>query len=177
MRFDEVLRTFSGFFEREGVRYALAGGIAVRAWGHSRPTQDTDFVVGGVDQQRVIGFAESLGYLTTFRSEGYSNHRHPTESFGNVDFIYVYGDTAEQVFRGAVKREVFEVQVPVTKPEHLVAMKVTAMANSPHRVLIDAPDIAYLLTLPDIDRANAREQFARHGLLRIFDELENDHRK
>ena len=176
MRFDEVLRTFSEFFEREGVRYVLAGGIAIRAWGHTRPTQDTDFVVSGSDQERVIFFAESLGYVTTFRSGGYSNHRHPTEAFGNVDFIYVYGDTAEQVFDGAIRRIVFGLDVLVAKPEHLVAMKVTAMNNAPHRVLIDAPDIAFLLTLPEIDRDKAREQFARHGLLRIFDELERDRR-
>lgn len=177
MRFDEVLRTFSEFFEREGVRYALAGGIAIRAWGHSRPTQDTDFVVRGSDQDRVIAFAESLGYQTTFRSAGYSNHRHPSAAFGNVDFIYVYGDTAEQVFSSAIRRTVFDVDVPVVKPEHLVAMKVTAMNNAPQRVLIDAPDIAYLLTLPEIDRDKAREHFARHGLLRIFDELEKDRGK
>ena len=51
--------------------------------------------------------------VTAFRSGGYSNHRHATEAFGNVDFIYVYGDTAEQVFRDAIRRTVFGVEVPV----------------------------------------------------------------
>jgi len=29
MQFDEVLRTFAEFFEREGIRYAVAGGLAI----------------------------------------------------------------------------------------------------------------------------------------------------
>lgn len=44
MQFDEVLRTWKEFFEREGVRYALIGGLAMSAWGSSRSTDDVDFV-------------------------------------------------------------------------------------------------------------------------------------
>lgn len=42
------------------------------------------------------------------------------------------------------------------------------------RVLIDAPDVAYLLTLPGIDRNRVREYFLRQGLLKIYDELAKD---
>lgn len=59
MQFDEVLRTFSGFFEKEGIRYALIGGLAVHAWGYSRATQDIDFVVEGGNRERLIGFTET----------------------------------------------------------------------------------------------------------------------
>jgi hypothetical protein len=45
MQFDEVLRTWKDFFEREGIRYALIGGLAMRAWGSGRTTEDVDFVV------------------------------------------------------------------------------------------------------------------------------------
>ncbi|HWW60728.1 MAG TPA: hypothetical protein VN181_05110 [Thermoanaerobaculia bacterium] len=174
MQFDAVLKTFKEFFEREGIRYALAGGLAVVAWGHQRPTNDADFVVGGTDGPRVRAFAESLGYETTHVSNGFSNHRHPNRTFGDLDLMYVYGDTAEQVFAGSRPRDALGVELPVTRPEHLIAMKVVAMKNSPLRVLIDAPDIAYLLTLPGIDRARAREYFAKHGLLKIYDELTQD---
>jgi hypothetical protein len=78
MQFDEVLRTWKEFFEREGIRYAVAGGNALQAWGHARPTYDIDFVIDGRERRRVIRHAESLGYKTTYESEGYSNHDHPT---------------------------------------------------------------------------------------------------
>lgn len=70
MQFAEVLRTFAGFFEKEGIRYAVAGGLAVQAWGNSRPTHDVDFVIDGTMQSVAIRFAESLGYETAFVSEG-----------------------------------------------------------------------------------------------------------
>lgn len=86
--------------------------------------------------------------------------------------IYVYGATAEQVFAGSVRRSLVGVEMPVVRPEHLIAMKVRAMKNSAIRVLIDAPDIAFLLSLPGLDRDRVREYFSEHGLLKIYDELE-----
>lgn len=47
VKFDEVLRRFSGFFEGEGIRYALAGGNALLAWGLQRLTHDVDFAIDG----------------------------------------------------------------------------------------------------------------------------------
>jgi hypothetical protein len=174
MQFEEVLRTFIAWFESASVPYALAGGNALRAWGHQRLTYDVDFVVNGTDRRRAIAFAESLGYETAHASTGYSNHYHPDEAFGHVDFMYVYGPTADQIFAGVVRRTLGGIDLPVVRPEHLIAMKVRAMKNSPMRVLIDAPDIAFLLSMPGLDRERVREYFSEHGLLRIYDELEKE---
>ena len=38
------------------------------------------------------------------------------------------------------------------KPEHLAALKVTAMKNDPARAFQDMADIRFLLTLPGVDR-------------------------
>ena len=175
MQFDEVLRTFAGFFEREGIRYAVAGGLAIHAWGHSRTTQDIDFAIDGAAQQRVIAFSESIGYETLYASTGYSNHEHPDETFGRVDLLYVYGDTADRVFAAAGQRFIAGgVEAPVPKPEHLIAMKVQAIKNAPRRVSIDVPDIEFLLRLPGVDRAAVRDYFDRAGLLRIYDVISEE---
>lgn len=174
MQFDEVLRTWITSFQEQDITYALAGGNALRAWGHDRPTYDVDFVIHGKDRDRAIAFAESLGYETVHVSSGYSNHYHPDETFGHVDLMYVYGVTAEQVFSGSIQRSLVGIDLPVVRPEHLIAMKVRAMKNSAMRVLIDAPDIAFLLSLPGLDRERVREYFSEHGLLKIYDELEKD---
>lgn len=174
MQFDEVLRIFAEFFEREGIRYAVAGGAALVAWGHTRPTHDIDFVVDGTESERVMAYAESLGYATTFASEGFSNHHHQNASMGHVDLLYVYGPTADTLFAGVSLRNAMGIDLPVLRPEHLIAMKVRAMKNQPMRVLIDAPDIAYLLSVPGVDRNRVREYFSQHGLLKIYDELEKE---
>jgi hypothetical protein len=173
MQFDEVLRTFAEFFKREGIRYAVAGGLAIHAWGRSRTTHDMDFVVDGAVQQKVVTFSESIGYRTLHVSSGYSNHEHPDQTFGSVDFLYVYGDTAERVFAEASSRVIAgDAEAPVPRPEHLIAMKVQAIKNAPRRVSIDVPDIEYLLALPGVDRNVVRDYFERAGLLRIYDVIE-----
>jgi hypothetical protein len=178
MQFDEVLRTFVAFFEREAIRYAVAGGLAIHAWGRSRTTQDIDFVVDGGAQAKIIAFAESVGYATLHVSEGYSNHHHRTEAFGDVDLMYVYGTTADGIFAEATKRLIVgTVEAPVPRPEHLAAMKVQAIRNAPKRISIDVPDIEYLLTLPNVDRERIRDYFDRAGLLRIYDVIAKEPRR
>jgi hypothetical protein len=175
MQFDQVLRTWSAWFLREGIRFAVAGGLAIHAWGRSRTTQDIDFAIDANARDRAIAFAESIGYVTLHVSEGYSNHDHPDHALGRVDLMYLYGDTADRVFADAILRLVAgDTQAPVPKPEHLIAMKVQAIRNAPRRVSIDVPDIEYLLTLPNIDREAVRDYFQRAGLLRILDVLEKD---
>lgn len=77
MKFDEVLRRFSGFFEGEGIRYALAGGNALLAWGLQRLTHDVDFAIDGARRHEAIAYACWLcrGWTgkkcgTTLRSRG-----------------------------------------------------------------------------------------------------------
>src|SRR5215211_5511291 len=128
MQFDEVLRTWKEFFEREGIRYALIEGLAVHAWGRSRLTKDVDFVVDASSRDRVVAFAESSGYETLHVSAGFSNHEHPDAYFGRIDFMYATGETAERIFRAAtVKRVLEEISAPVASPEHLAMMKAIAM--------------------------------------------------
>lgn len=170
MQFDEVLRTFSGFFEREGIRYAVIGGLAIRAWGHVRTTQDVDFVVEQTVKQQVVAFAEREGFETLNVSEGYSNH---VRGADRVDFMYVDQATADDLFRGAETREVISgVHMKVAKPEHLSAMKAIAIKWNPRRGWRDVDDVLFLLRLPGVDRQFVRDYFVRKGLLKIYDEIE-----
>jgi hypothetical protein len=173
MQFDEVLRTFSGFFEREGIRYALIGGLAMQAWGRSRMTKDIDIAVDRSSQERVVSFAQSLGYESLYVSEAYSNHLHSDTRLGRVDFMYLAGDTAERIFRATeLKPIVGDVVFPVTSPEHLAMMKGVAMKNFPHRALFEGEDVRLLINLPGVDRKLVRDYFAKQGLLDLYDAIE-----
>ena len=173
MQFDEVLRIWKDFFEREGIRYALIGGLAVHAWGRTRLTKDVDFAVDATSRPRVISFAESLGYETLYVSEGYSNHEHSSSVLGRIDFMYLSGETAERIFRAATERTVVGTATsPVASPEHLAMMKAIAMKNSPHRALFEGEDVRVLLNVPGVDREAVREYYRRHGLLDLYDAID-----
>jgi hypothetical protein len=173
VKFDEVLRTFGERFEREGVRYVLIGGLAMQAWGRSRLTKDIDFAVDAVARDRVISFAESLGYETLHVSEGYSNHAHPDPAWGRVDFMYLYGDTARKIFAAASPKPVVgDAAAPVASAEHLAMMKAVAMKNDPHRALFEGEDVRILMKAPGVDRKAIRDYFERQGLLGLYDAIE-----
>jgi hypothetical protein len=173
MRFDDVLRTFGDFFEREAIRYAVIGGLAVYAWGRLRPTKDADFAVDRSNQNRVVAFAESLGYETLQATAAFSNHAHADPNFGRVDFMYLDPTTAEKVFRATVPKIILEgIESPVASPEHLAMMKGLAMKNFPHRTLFEGEDVRTLLNVPGIDRDAVRDYYRQHGLLEFFDAID-----
>jgi hypothetical protein len=173
MQFEQVLATFAGFFDRESIRYALIGGLAVHAWGRVRPTRDADFAVDASAAARVIAFTESLGFATRFVSDAFSNHEHSDEGWGHVDFMYLAGRTADSVFSQSTMKELVPGHpIPVASPEHLAMMKALAMKNFPHRALYEGEDVRTLLNVPGVDRKSIRDYFERLGLLELFDAIE-----
>ena len=173
MQFDEVLRTWRDFFEREGIRYAVIGGLAMQAWGRSRFTKDADIAVERGHQSKVIGFAEAQGYETLHVSEGYSNHLHTNPSFGRLDFMYVAGTTAEKIFASSIMKSIVnDVTVPVASPEHLAMMKIIAIKNNPPRAAFEGEDIRLLLSLPGVDKQVVRDYFERCGMLEMWHAIE-----
>jgi hypothetical protein len=171
--FAAALDKLEAFMAERSIQYAVAGGVALAAYGHPRLTLDLDIVTERRAQDALVPFMESEGYATLYRSSGFSNHRHPDPRWGRVDFIYVGGDTATRLFAGLRMVDgpgARRVRVPC--PEHLIAMKVQAIRNAPERTWQEMVDIGYLLTLPETDREEVRGYFARADLLERWHELE-----
>ena len=172
MDFGNVLGVVSGFLEEKGFRYAVIGGVALAAYGLPRTTVDLDFIVESSAQDDLIRFLESRGYETLHQSSGYSNHRHADPLWGNVDFVYVSGETSQEIFSsGKTKTGPGDQPILVPKPEHLAALKITAMKNNPARAFQDMADIRFLLTLPGVDRVQIKNYFDRQGMRDRYDEL------
>jgi hypothetical protein len=172
MDFGRVLKTVAGFLEEKSFRYAVVGGVALAAYGLPRMTLDLDLVVEARARGDVIQFLESLGYKTLYRSSGYSNHEHDDPTWGSLDFIYVNENTGKELFSSCRSLPgPLGLTMPVPRPEHLVAMKVTAMKNDPGRTFQEMNDIRFLLKLPGVDRGKAESYFDRQGLGDRLDEI------
>ncbi len=173
MEFARVIELVRGFLIDRKIGHALAGGLALAAYGLPRTTFDLDLVVDGARQQDLIDFLEAAGFETLFKSVGYSNHLHSDPSLGRVDVIYVRGVTREKILREArLMPGPGGSTVPVPRPEHLAAMKVQAMKNDPTRVFGDLEDIRFLMGLPGVDRDEIQRYFIKHGMGERFLELE-----
>jgi hypothetical protein len=172
LNFERMLKEVAGFFEREGLRYAVIGAFALHAYGRSRATTDLDFVTDSQSQQKLIAFLEGLGYETLHVSSGYSNHLHRDPAMGRLDFVYVSGDTSKQLFASARRLLVLgKMSAPVPRVEHLAAMKVQAMKNDPERTFQEMADILFLMKLPETNKAEIREYFEKQGLTDKYDEI------
>lgn len=172
VNFAGVLDRVDAVLTAGGWRSAVVGGVALAACGHPRMTLDLDIVTESGAQNTLVSSLDAEGYVTLYRSTGFSNHRHPHREWGRVDFIYVHGETAERLFDGVrILPGPSGRPVRVPRPEHLIAMKVQAMKNAPERTWQEMADIGYLLTLAGTDRREAREYFVKANLLDRWDEL------
>ncbi len=168
-----VITEIDGFLSGRGHRWALAGALALHAYGYGRATADVDLVTEAAAQPGLLEHLEGLGYHTLHSSEGYSHHAHPRAQWGRVDVIYVSGPTAERLFGEARRIEgLLAHPVRVPSPEHLAAMKALAIRNDPSRKLREMADIGFLLGLPGVDRQRVRRFFAGYGLEGVWRDIE-----
>jgi len=169
--FSSVVDRLVTWFKAERIPFAVTGGLALHAYGYSRLTADVDLLVPRAFQDLVIERMEADGYETLYRSVGYSNHLHKETDLGRVDFIWVDDSTAEKIFSSSKQVLVQDVEIPVPRPEYLVAMKLQAIRNDPSRRLRDLADIQQLMRLPGVDLDEVRDYFRRYDLLKDYDEV------
>lgn len=151
-------------FEKAGIRFALAGGVAVATYGIQRSTLDLDLVVSGQDADAAVAALERLGFETIRRSEGFSNH---LRSAGGerIDLLFVAEPTASALFARATRQSVFdEMAVAVVHPDHLVAMKLFALKQNPDRQAIDLEDVRALLLKGLVDPSIVSGYLVRYEL-------------
>jgi hypothetical protein len=166
-----VLGLVRPFFEERGEPFAVVGGLALLAYGAARATFDVDLLAPRDARDGLVGFLEAQRFVTRRTLGGFSNHQHEDPSLGRLDVIYVSGTTAEAVFAGCADKPIAPgVEVPVPRPEHLVAMKVQAFARDRTRYS-DLADLQFLLSLPELDRGEARRYFETAGLSDYYERL------
>ena len=164
MDFARVLDEVADAFGREEIRFALAGGVAVAAYGVQRTTLDLDLVVARDQADAAVALLERLGFETLRRSAAFSSHlRAP--SLERVDLILTDLGTAAAILERAERREVFDgTRVSIVHPEHLVAMKLHALAQNPSRRAIDLEDVRGLLLRGLVDPRRVSVYLERYGL-------------
>ncbi len=159
------------FFTREKIDFAIIGGYALHAYGHTRATRDVDFITDYEHQARIVAFLESLGFETLHRSLGYSNHLHVVDGL-RIDLVYVEGNTAQTILTAAKPMLITEsLSLPVARADHLVLLKLFAMRNDPTRKFQELADIRELILRAHLDRDEMRRHFAKHGFEALFDEM------
>lgn len=171
MSVKELFTTFSDFFFREKLDFALIGAFSLHAYGYTRTTRDIDFLTRLEYQETIVKFCDDLGFETLQKSTAFSNHLHPLGN-NRIDFMYVEGKTAATIFSRVRYKTFFTpVKVPVVCPEHLVALKLFAARNDPDRRYREFADIKELCRYTHVNLNAVRTRFLTYGFEDFYDEL------
>jgi hypothetical protein len=141
-------------------------------WVTARATYDLDIVADDGKRREITSALLDVGFRVENDAPGFTNLTPADPKLGPLDFLWVRGSTSRQVLGEAVEKPGPDGEpLLVVKPEHLVAMKIQAVRDTPTRVFRYAEDLRLLLALPDIDENRCREYFAREGLGELFDRI------
>ena len=168
MDFEKVFAFLLTHFEKNNVRYALMGGLALDASGYSRATEDIDILILKEDMPKVKQFLLNLGYEPVHESEDVSNFKGLLKELGQIDFLHAHREYTRNMLKRARDCAILEnkFRVKVLKPEDLIGLKVQAGVNDPKRGSREWADIEHLLILHkgEHDLELLKEYFALFGL-------------
>ena len=151
---DDELRIFVRLFEKLGLRYAVMGGIAVRAHGIPRPTQDVDFTVSiersflpklydaarrlgyDVPQAFAAGWVDQVAGMPLVRVGRYIEGKSI-----DVDLFLAESRFQQELLARAKPEQIDDLMVSIVTPEDLVLLKL--LAHRP-RDLADIGDIFFV---------------------------------
>ncbi len=144
----EAARRIAEVAEKEGVDFALAGGIAMHLYGFMRATKDVDLIASHVldlDADRELSFGGE-SYLVKIGKR-----------YITVDWI-VRQDEVADIYEAALDAaKSSDVGLPIITPEWLVILKKLADRGKDHL------DLLWLLRRESlVDRAKVEELVRRH---------------
>jgi hypothetical protein len=131
--FEEFRRLVSEF-EKQGVRYALVGGVAMAFYAEPRFTRDIDLLLDPHDFQKVKGILEKNGYFEsaspwTFQNVAIELHRflkvvHEEDEM-LIDILVAKDEEARKIIQNAVEAESEEGKVMLANKKDLIWLKRT----------------------------------------------------
>ncbi len=155
----EAARRIAEIAEKEGVDFALAGGIAMHLYGFMRATKAVDLIASDVldlDADRELSFGGE-SYLVKIGKR-----------YITVDWIVRQDDVADIYEAALDAAKSSDVGLPIITPEWLVILKKLADRGKDHL------DLLWLLRQEDlVDRAKV-EELVRHHFGRFGFILQND---
>ncbi|HPJ95821.1 MAG TPA: nucleotidyltransferase family protein [Syntrophales bacterium] len=132
MNIFEEFKKLVGEFEKQGVSYALVGGVAMAFYTEPRFTQDIDLLIAAGDFEKVKGILEKDGYLAaappwTFRNVAIELHRFlkvvTPEDDLLIDILVAKDEEVAKIIQEALEAESEEGRVMLATKKDLIRLK------------------------------------------------------
>lgn len=153
-----LMLELSDALQKQRVRHALIGGMALAPRGYPRATRDIDFLVEEEGVERVRALMTSRHASPVSESAEFSSY---VENGLRIDFQHARRTISREMLEAASPVEIADTRVPVLQAEDIIGLKVQAYHNNPSR-LRDRLDIQELISANwgKLDDARVRSYFA-----------------
>jgi hypothetical protein len=122
------MRKAAGALRDAGVPFALAGSVAVYAYGGPDTDHDVDFLVKPEDADRALLAIGEAGFHVDKPAEGWLyKARDPTGALIDIIFEPTTGPVDDDLLGRAEVVEVYAIHVPVLPPTDVLASKLLAL--------------------------------------------------
>jgi len=145
MKFSKVLPLLFNDLQKNGIDFALIGGVAIYAYGIDRSTIDVDFLILVSNADSVDKLMSSHGYTIGNKTATFVNYVSKDPDMGRVDFMYAQKERSIAMLGRAEKRWVVGHDVKILRPEDIIGLKVLSSTNDPDRASKDRWDIEDLM--------------------------------
>lgn len=148
----------------------MVGGYALIANKVQRMTFDIDFMVTESDCEKLEPDVLSAGYTVFNRKSAFVQFKSEKPGLRDLDFLIGDLRTVEALFAQGKEVSIAGETFVVPKLQHLIAMKLHAIAGNKKRQIKDFPDIVQLMSANGIDpsRKDIKEMFKRYNALDLY---------
>lgn len=147
------------------LRLLVIGGHAVNAYGYSRTTLDSDFLVPEDDLPQWREVVEGWGFVWAMETNAFTKFKYQklTPDAYTLDLMKVNVSTFEKLWAEKQERPFGSTHLMVANPLHLIAMKLHAMRHADRfKKGKDLPDILHLIRRCQLDPNDPAFQAVLH---------------
>jgi predicted nucleotidyltransferase len=167
---DTILDMAANRLPSVGIDCLLIGGFAVNYYGYTRNTLDVDFMIFGDQVDQVKQTMLLAGFTNISTRENVVFFNAPGAPL-RVDFLRTDSHTMKTLLLNAVQITLRGYAIKVPSLKDLIAMKIFSLSsNQAQRTGKDLPDIAYLITIHDLNlESDVRPLCDKFGSSQTYD--------
>src|SRR5258706_4363728 len=119
-----ALRRLVKALDKAEIKFALVGAVALGARGHIRNTTDIDVLIGDIDRQTALTALNAAGFEAVRHAHDYQTTLRDRRADIEIDAMFFTSgfDPEALAVQGADRMAIFDVEVPVAKPEVIAWM-------------------------------------------------------
>ena len=165
-----IFEFLSTVFKKNSVQAVLVGGYALNVNNVQRMTFDIDFMITASDCSKIEQDFLKAGYSVFSRQDSFLQFRGEKPGLRDIDLLICDEHTLHQLITGGREVTIAKERFIVASVNHLIAMKLHAIAENQERELKDFPDIVELIAANNIDPAenNIKMMFQKYKLMNLY---------